>query len=73
MPAILCTVFMAAAVRGRRATTLLALVAATELGLMLLTEEAGTSYTGLFQRLVLLFLLWTPPLVAFHPWLAPRR
>ncbi|MDG6104347.1 DUF998 domain-containing protein [Dactylosporangium aurantiacum] len=71
VPAILCTVFMAVAVRGRRATAVLAVTAAVELALMLLTEEAGTSYTGLFQRLVLLLLLWTPPAVAFHPRFAP--
>jgi hypothetical protein len=69
VPAILCTVFMAVAARSR----VLGVVAVLELALMLLTEEAGTSYTGLFQRVVLLFLLWTPPLVAFHPRFAPRR
>ncbi|MEV4512185.1 DUF998 domain-containing protein [Dactylosporangium sp. NPDC049525] len=73
VPAILCTVFMAVAARGWKATTVLAVIAPVELALMVMTEEAGTSYTGLFQRVVLLFLLWTPPLVAFHPRFAPRR
>lgn len=73
LPAILCTVFMAVAARGWRATTALAVIAPVELALMILTEEAGTSYSGLFQRVVVLFLLWTPPLVAFHPRFAPRR
>lgn len=54
-------------------TAVVALVAASELGLMLLTEEAGTAWTGLFQRAALVLLLGTPLAVAFHPTTAPDR
>jgi hypothetical protein len=61
------------AARGARSRVrlLLGLVAAAQLSLILLTEEAGTGWTGLFQRLAMLLNPVVPPVVAFLPALRP--
>jgi hypothetical protein len=71
LPAILATLFMAIAQPTLRRGLLLGLAAAAQLSLILLTEEAGTDWTGLFQRLVMLLNLVVPPVVAFLPALRP--